>query len=75
MGKGNRVPASERLWQVTAPHYCAGFVTNADGVCIQAASILAWAIGKRLDYLLHYFIQQKRFAVTCYPDNGGLSHD
>lgn len=45
---------TERLIQVTAPHFCAGIVIK-DGQCVVAAPILKWAIGKDSDYLSRYF--------------------
>lgn len=45
------------LWQVTAPHLCAGLVTEDDEV-IAAAPILKWAIGKSREELRGYFREQ-----------------
>lgn len=42
------------IWQVTAPHFCAGVVVKG-GKCVTAAPILSWAIGKDARYLLRYF--------------------
>lgn len=36
---------SDDLWQVTAPHFCAGIVTTGDRVT-EAAPILRWTIGR-----------------------------
>jgi len=41
-------------YQVTAPHFCAGFFVQ-DGYCIGAAPIIRWAIGKTERYLIGYF--------------------
>lgn len=39
------VDARPRLWQITAPHFCAGLVVTA-GKVARAAPILAWAMGR-----------------------------
>lgn len=36
---------SERVWQITAPHYCAGLVVS-DGMVTDAAPIICWTVGK-----------------------------
>jgi hypothetical protein len=42
------------LVRVVAPHFCAGIVA-VDGVVVEAAPILRWAIGKRSAWLIGYF--------------------
>ena len=37
--------AHETLWQITAPHFCAGVVVVSN-VVTEAAPILKWTIGK-----------------------------
>lgn len=44
----------ERLWQVTAPHLCAGLVTRGDAV-IDAAPVLRWCLGRLRGSLRGYF--------------------
>ncbi len=39
--------AVERLYRVTAPHFCAGLVVGADSRVTEAAPVLQWAIGQR----------------------------
>lgn len=48
----------EKLYQITAPHYCAGVVVEG-GVCREAAPILHWAVGKPWPWLLSYFARKK----------------
>lgn len=57
--------ASNYLWQVTAPHFCAGFVTRGEQV-IRAAPILAWMIrdGRTRSFLRGYF-HSKGWQVRC----------
>lgn len=45
----------ERLYQVTAPHFCAGIVLSNSGFVTEAAPILKWTIGKSENYLADYF--------------------
>ena len=40
--------------QITAPHFCAGIVLNADK-CINAAPIPKWRVGKSRSELRAYF--------------------
>lgn len=47
-------PTHETLVRVDAPHFCAGLVI-VDGVCVEAAPILKWAIGKPAPKLSAYF--------------------
>lgn len=50
------MPKQQRPWlvQVTAPHFCAGIVINERGMCVEAAPILRWCIGKRTGFLQDY---------------------
>ncbi len=57
---------SEKLVQVTAPHFCAGLVMR-DKVCVEAAPILKWCVGKGEHYLSHYFKQKGWKATTRRP--------
>lgn len=43
------------LWQITAPHYCAGLIVE-DGKVTQAAPILKWSIGKSWREVKKYLI-------------------
>lgn len=43
------------LWQITAPHFCAGLLLDQDGICYLAAPILSWAVGKTQMKLETYF--------------------
>ena len=54
--------ATETLLQITAPHFCAGLVVEADRV-VQAAPILRWMLGKPED-LVRWHCQRKGWAVT-----------
>jgi len=43
------------LVRVDAPHFCAGIEINESGMCMNAAPILKWCIGKKTDFLRGYF--------------------
>ena len=45
------------LFQVTAPHFCAGLVVDGDRV-VRAAPILRWTVGKNRAYLREYFTRK-----------------
>ncbi len=47
--------AGELLIRVEAPHFTAGLVLNKAGVCIHAAPILNWCIGRPREYLRLHF--------------------
>jgi len=51
----------ERLYQITAPHYCAGIIIRG-GRVIEAAPILRWTLEKSQTYILGYF-DAKRYGV------------
>lgn len=53
----------DRLFQVNAPHFCAGFIVSDCGICMKAAPIIQWAVNRSLSYLLRYFIQGKNYEV------------
>jgi hypothetical protein len=44
----------EVMWQVTAPHFCAGLVLQRR-ICVAAAPVLKWAIGSGQMALEGYF--------------------
>jgi hypothetical protein len=44
---------NESLYQVDAPHMCAGLIV-ADGKVIEAAPIVSWAVGKHINYFLDW---------------------
>lgn len=48
---------TEQLYQVTAPHLCAGIVMLGD-LCVNAAPILIWAKGKQRRQLRAYFAKR-----------------
>ena len=52
------------MYEITAPHYCAGLIVK-DGVVVEAAPILRWAIGKAFTNVLSYFIR-KQYRVYAY---------
>jgi hypothetical protein len=51
------------LASVSAPHFNAGLIVE-DGVCVRAAPILKWTLGKRWAWLHSYFLQ-KGWEVIC----------
>lgn len=45
-----------RHMRVVAPHFVAGLILHPETeICIQAAPILKWAVGKHSGYLFQYF--------------------
>jgi len=71
-GSGRVMASAERtLWQVTAPHFCAGLILIGD-TCTEAAPILRWCRGKDRDELRRYFLKRKwqiRFVSWCKLEN------
>ena len=59
MGAGDKFP--EVLFQITAPHYCAGLIVRGRFV-VDAAPILQWCIGKSRPEVMNYFAR-KGFSV------------
>ena len=54
------------LVRVQAPHFCAGLITR-DDVCVEAAPILRWALGKSRDELRALF-SRKGWLVIAMKD-------
>lgn len=54
------------LVRIVAPHFVAGLIMEQD-VCVQAAPILAWAIGKGTVELRQYF-RRKGWRASVIPD-------
>ena len=54
MKEWGAVDSSDQLWRVTAPHFCAGIVTEINGFVRNAPPILKWAIGKDISWLKTY---------------------
>jgi len=46
------------LFQITAPHFCAGLISNARRVT-KAAPILRWAVGKPMMQITQYCRSKK----------------
>jgi hypothetical protein len=46
------------LWQISAPHFCAGLETDAAGVVVAAAPVLRWCVGRTRDALRPYFARK-----------------
>jgi hypothetical protein len=53
--------------RVVAPHFVAGLDIGVNGRCIEAAPILAWAIGKTEDELRAYFRRKGWTASIIKP--------
>ena len=53
---------------VDAPHFNAGLIIGRDEYCVEAAPILSWALNKRRDYLMAYFLRKgwKATVVKSY---------
>jgi hypothetical protein len=55
---------TEDVYQITAPHFCAGVVVSVRNKrVIDAAPILRWAIGRRWTDVLRYF-HRKHYRVV-----------
>jgi hypothetical protein len=59
------------LVRVVAPHFVAGLVMDR-AVCVEAAPILAWAIGKSADDLSQYF-RRKGWRASILLDRPPIS--
>ena len=46
------------LHQISAPYFVAGILTK-DDVCVEAAPIIKWMVGKHLSYLRTYCRRKK----------------
>jgi hypothetical protein len=58
-------PHLDDVYQISAPHFCAGVVVNkASRNVSQAAPILAWTVNKRWTDVLAYF-HRKKYHVQC----------
>jgi hypothetical protein len=44
------------LLQIESPYFCAGVITNYEGIVITAAPIIKWSIGKHFRCLNKYKI-------------------
>jgi hypothetical protein len=51
------------LVRVQSPYFCAGLVLHYN-VCVRAAPILAWAIGRTSDDLEDYFTSRQWVTTT-----------
>jgi hypothetical protein len=51
------------LYRITAPHFCAGLVTDLPGRVVTAAPILRWAVGKTVAELFQY-CHKKRWRMA-----------
>lgn len=65
-------PMRRMLVWVRAPHYCAGLSIGrkhptSGVVCVEAAPILRWALGKSWLEIKSYFAQ-KKFEVVLMPE-------
>lgn len=60
---GVSIRTSAMLVRVVAPHFCAGIEINERGMCVNAAPILKWCIGKKTDFLRDYF-KRKRWKAN-----------
>lgn len=53
------------LWQITAPHFCAGVIERG-GMIVEAAPILRWAVGQ--PYLkLGVYCKRKGWKMVIVP--------
>jgi hypothetical protein len=61
------------LYQITAPHFTAGIVTNLAGTTVEAAPILAWTRGKTVSEITQYCVR-KRWVVTLVEERNDHYH-
>lgn len=61
------------LVRVDAPHFVAGLEINEQGMCMVAAPILKWCIGKRTDFLRDYFKRKGWKATIVQTTTDGVS--
>jgi hypothetical protein len=62
--------ADAQLYQVTAPHFCAGIIV-ADGFIIKAAPILRWAHNRSLNSFEDHCVK-KGWGVILISEPQGL---
>lgn len=55
------------LVRVVAPHFVAGLVLDDAGVCVYAAPILGWCVGKDREWLRLEF-QRRRYVASVLRD-------
>ena len=72
MTDGEWLMDDEWMVQIDAPHYCAGMV-SINGLVIDAAPILKWALGKRLEETLDYFRKKKYGIKICDKERGWVT--
>lgn len=60
------------LVSVDAPHFNAGLVIDECGMCVHAAPILKWCIGKRTDFLRGYF-KRKGWKATVVREGADVT--
>jgi hypothetical protein len=54
------------VYQVTAPHFCAGVVVAVRSKrVVQAAPILSWTIGRKWPEVIRYFQKKKYMVVSA----------
>lgn len=59
-----------RTLQLQTKAYCAGVVINAQGVCVQAAPILKWMVGKGEKWIKHH-CKQHQIRIQEAGDHSG----
>jgi hypothetical protein len=56
----------KRVVRVVTPHFVAGLIMDK-GVCVEAAPILRWSVGKSAEDLSQYF-RRKGWHASVLPD-------
>ena len=56
------------LIRIEAPHFCAGIEIDERGMCVNAAPILKWCIGKKTYFLRSYFKDKAWKATVTKQD-------
>jgi len=60
---------SERLAQITAPHFCAGLVFDRR-IVVEAAPIISYMKGWRAERVADY-VKRKGWGIASVPTKGG----
>lgn len=58
--------SGDMLYQVTAPHFCAGFTAAHDGAITSAAPIIRWMFNHNVSYIRNY-CAQKKWSLEIVP--------
>lgn len=60
----------QRIYQITTSYACFGIITNQEGQIIETAPIAAWAKGRDISEVLHYFMTKKKANIVEIKEEG-----